>query len=71
MTRQNITMMRKALFHEGLGKDLDRTTKELLDSAERLSWTDGMSIAAIERWLDSVEAAERILRAARLNNGGS
>ncbi|NLT36716.1 MAG: hypothetical protein GXX95_00950 [Methanomassiliicoccus sp.] len=71
MTRQDTSMVRKALFQEGLGKDLDRTTKELLDSAERLSWTNGMSIVAIERWLDYVEAAVRILRAARLSNGGS
>jgi len=71
LTQQDTVMVRKALFQEHIGKDLDRTTKELLDGAERLSWTDGMSTASIERWLDAVEAAERILHAVRLRNGGS
>jgi hypothetical protein len=57
---------KRAMFQEALAQDLDRTTKELLDSADRLSWTDGMNLSSIDRWIDSTNAALGRLRAARM-----
>jgi len=57
---------RRALFQEALAQDIDRTTKELLDSADRLSWADGMNLSSLDRWIDTTNAALSRLRAARM-----
>jgi len=53
------------LFQEALAQDLDRTTKQLLDSADRLSWTDDMTVGSIDRWIETIDAARGRLQAAR------
>ena len=55
----------RALFQETLAQDLDRKTKELLDSAGRLSWTDDMNAGSIDEWIDTTDAVLIILREAR------
>lgn len=55
----------RALFQETLAQDLDRTTKELLVSTDRLSWTDGMNAGSIDQWIELTDAALSKLRAAR------
>jgi hypothetical protein len=55
----------RALFQEALAQDLDRTTKELLDSAKRLGWVDAASVDSIDRWIATTEAALAALKAAR------
>ena len=55
----------RALFQETLAQDLDRKTKELLDSAGRLSWTDDMNAGSIDEWIETTGAVLIMLREAR------
>lgn len=55
----------KGLFQEALAQDLDRKTKELLDSAGRLSWTDDMNAGSIDDWIETTSATLIMLREAR------
>lgn len=57
---------RKALFQEANELSLDKATKELLDSADRLSWTDGSNMGSIDRWIETTSTALARLRAARV-----
>lgn len=66
---QNDREERKAMFLERLELDMDRTTKELLDSTRTLDWMDAPSVGSIDRWIATTEAALAALRAARSGVG--
>lgn len=56
---------RRAMFLERLELDMDRTTKELLDSTRTLDWMDRPSAGSIDRWIATTEAALAALKTAR------
>ncbi len=67
MNNYETKMERKALFREAVEIDLDRVTKELLDSAERLTWGNvDVNVNTIDRWIDTINAGLYKLRALRI-----
>lgn len=56
----------RAMFQEQLCNDLDRSTRDVLSNADRLSWAgEGLSAGTIDRWIDATAAALEKLRDVR------
>jgi hypothetical protein len=56
----------RALFQERLCNELDRSTRDVLVNADRLSWAgQGLSAATLDRWIEATGAALEKLKNAR------
>lgn len=56
----------RALFQERMCNDLDRSTRNVLVNADRLSWAgQGLSAATLDRWIEAGAALEKLRNARR------